>query len=110
MVCDSVTTRRQTRTALLDVLQRTLLEGPGEASPAVRAAAAAGEGEGALGGYAKQVQSAAYRVTSEQVAELVKNHSDDVLFEVTICAAFGAARQRHDAALALLDAAWEAEP
>ena len=103
----AVTTRRQTRTALLEVLQRTLLEGPGDASPAMRAAAAAGAGEGALGTYAQQVQAAAYKVTPEQLAQLQKDHSDDVLFEVTVCAAFGAAKQRHDAALSLLDAAWE---
>lgn len=70
------------------------------------AAAALGEGEGALGAYAKQVQSAAYQVTAEQMKELQKSHSDDVLFEVTVCAAYGAARQRHDAGMAALDAAW----
>lgn len=102
-----MTTRRQTRTALLEVLERTLLEGPGEASPPVRAAASAGAGEGALGTYAQQVQAAAYKVTPEQLAQLQKDYSDDVLFEVTVCAAFGAAKQRHDAALSLLDAAWE---
>lgn len=106
MVRVRVTTRRQLRTQLLEVLQQTLLEGPGQASPSVRAAAALGEGEGALGAYVHQVQAAAYKVTPEQLTELQKSHSDDVLFEVTVCAAFGAARKRHDAALALLDAEW----
>ncbi len=97
-------------TALLHTLQETLLDGPGHATPAVRAKAAAGQGEGALGAYALQVQSAAYKVTPEQVLELQKTHSDDVLFEVTVCAAFGAARKRHDAGMAAIDAAWKEEP
>jgi len=102
-----VSTRRASHTAILEVLQETLLRGPGESSPAVRAAAAAGEGEGALGAYAQQVHAAAYKVTPEQVTELQKTHSDDVLFEATVCAAFGAARKRHDAGLAAIDAAWK---
>lgn len=101
-----MSTRRDQHTALLEVLEQTLLRGPGEASPAVRTAASAGEGEGALGAFAQQVQAAASRVTPEQVAALQQSHSDDVLFEVTICAAFGAARKIHDAGLAVLDAAW----
>lgn len=102
-----VSTRRAKHTHTLEVLQQTLLEGPGHASPAVRAAAAAATAEGELGAYARQIHDAAYKVTPEQVRELQKSHSDDVLFEVTICAAFGAAKRRHDAGLAALDAAFE---
>ena len=99
--------RRATLTALLEAHRKTLLEGPGHASPEVRAAAAAGKGEGKLGEYVRQIHEAAYKVTAEQLRELQQTHSDDVLFEVTVCAAHGAAKQRHDAALAALDAAWE---
>ena len=102
-----VSPRRFSHTAILEVLQETLLRGPGQASPAVRAAAASGEGEGALGAYVQQVHVAAYQVTPEQMTELQKSHSDDVLFEATICAAFGAAKKRHDAGLAAIDAAWK---
>lgn len=109
MACSSadVTTRRATHTALLETLQDTLLRGPGQASTAVRTAAAAGEGEGALGAFVQQVHAAADEVSPEQVSQLQKSHSDDVLFEVIVSAAFGAARKRHDAGLAMLDAAWE---
>jgi hypothetical protein len=100
---------RAAHSATLAILGETLLNGPGHASPAVRAAAAAGEGEGALGAYLAQVQNAAHKVTSEQVSALQKSHSDDVLFEVTVCAAFGAAKKRHDAGLAAIDAAWKEE-
>ena len=99
--------RRAAHTAVLEVLHQTLLRGPGVASPAIRAAAARGEGEGALGAYARQIEVAAYKVTPDQVTGLQKSHSDDVLFEVTVCAAFGAAKRRHDAGLAALDAGWE---
>ncbi|MDP1829635.1 MAG: hypothetical protein Q8L48_40595 [Archangium sp.] len=102
-----MTTRRATNTALLETLKDTLLRGPGQASPAVRTAAADGEGEGALGAFVQQVHAAAYQVTPEQVRELQKSHTDDVLFEVIVSAAFGAAKKRHDAGLAMLDAAWK---
>ena len=102
-----VTTRRATHSAVLEVLRETLLNGPGHATPALRAAAAAGEGEGALGAYAQQVHTAAYKVTPAQLKALQQTHSDDVLFEVTVCAAFGAAKKRHDAGLAAIDAAWK---
>ncbi len=101
-----MSSRRPTHTQTLEVLRETLLEGPGHATPAIRAAAASGEGEGTLGAYVQQIHSAAYKVTAEQVNALQKSHSDDVLFEVTVCAAFGAAKKRHDAGLAALDAAW----
>ena len=105
-----MSTRRLSHTGILEVLQETLLRGPGEASPSVRAAAAAGAGEGALGAYVQQVHVAAYKVTPEQLAELQKSHSDDVLFEATVCAAFGAAKKLHDAGLAAIDAAWKDDP
>ncbi len=98
--------RREVHTALLKVHEETVLRGPGASSPEARAAAASGEGQGALGDYARLMHAAAYKVTPEQVAALQKSHSDDVLFEVTVAAAFGEAKRRHDAALAALDAAW----
>jgi hypothetical protein len=99
--------RRAALTDLLETHRKTLLEGPGHASPELRAAAAEGKGDGALGDYVRQIHEAAYKVTAEQLKELQKAHSDDVLFEITVCAAHGAAKQRHDAGLAALDAAWE---
>lgn len=102
-----MTNRRATHSALLQVLEETLLRGPGEASPELRAAAAAGEGEGALGAYARQIHAAAHRITPEELVALQGSHSDDVLFEVTLCAAFGAAKKLHETGLAVLDAAWQ---
>ena len=101
--------RRASLQAFLSQLEETVLRGPGEASAAVRAAAAQGEGDGLLGAYAKQVQVAAYRVTGEQMTALQVVHSDDVIFEVTVAASFGAAKVRHEAGLAALDAAFDGE-
>ena len=96
---------------LISRLEATLLGGPGEASVEVRTAAAQGTGTGALGDYGRQVRAAAYRVTPEQLAQLQGSHSDDVLFEVTVSAAWGAARDRYEAGAKDLDAAWaETEP
>lgn len=60
-----------------------------------------GEGE-----YAKQIQQAAYKVTTEQIDALRTTHTDDALFELTVCAAHGAAKRRVDAGLKALDEAW----
>lgn len=101
--------RRTSLQAALSQLEETVVRGPGESSAAVRAAAARGEGDGLLGAYAKQVQVAAYRVTTDQMTALQAAHSDDVIFEVTVAASFGAAKVRLDAGLAALDAAFDGE-
>lgn len=98
--------RREIHTALLKVHEETVLRGPGASSVEQRAAAASGEGQGVLSDYARLMHAAAYKVTPEQLSELQKTHSDDVLFEVTVSAAFGEAKRRHEAALSALDAAW----
>ncbi len=87
-------------------LEAGLLRGPAVASPAARAAAAAGEGDGPLGDYLRLVHTAASRVTPAQVEALRAQLGDDALFELTVCAAHGAARARLDAGLAALDEAF----
>lgn len=91
-------------------LDRSLLEGPGASTRAQREAALRGGGEGPLGEYARQIEQAAYKVTPEQVAALHASHGDDVVFELTLCAAHGAARRRLDAGLRALDEAFGDEP
>jgi hypothetical protein len=53
------------------------------------------------------VQAHAYKVTAEELKALQAKHSDDELFDLTLCAAYGATKQRHEAALKALDAAWD---
>lgn len=102
-----MSTRRAELTSLFTDLGAGLIDGPGVSSPAQRRAASVGTGEGALGAYARQLQAEAYRVSPELVEDLRAAHGDDVVFEVTLCAAWGASRARHERALAALDAAWE---
>jgi hypothetical protein len=102
-----MTNRRAQLTHAFEFLGRHLVESPGAASSEVRAAAVAGGGAGALGAFATKVRESAYKVTSEEVDALRRSHPDDALFEVTVCAAYGAAKARHERALAVIDAAWE---
>jgi hypothetical protein len=94
----------------LAALEKSLVDSPGAATPAARRAALLGEGEGALQGYLGLVRDSAYRVTPEQLEALRATHSDDALFELTLCAAHGAARRRLEAGLAALDGAFGEEP
>ena len=91
-------------------LERSLLDGPGETTSAQRDAASRAEGDGPLGQYVQQVERAAFQVTPDQVDRLRVTHSDDALFELTVCAAHGAARRRLDAGLRAIDDAFGDEP
>lgn len=58
---------------------------------------------GPLAGYVDKVRRHAYRVTDAEVAALQHaGHSDDVLFEITVAAAVGAALHRLDRGMAAL--------
>lgn len=91
-------------------LERSLLERPGETTRAQREAASRAEGDGPLGQYVRQIEQAAYKVTTEQVEALRTTHSDDALFELTVCAAQGAAKRRLDAGLRAIDDAFGDDP
>jgi alkylhydroperoxidase family enzyme len=102
--------------AQLDDLERRVLDGPGVLDPATRRAAAEGSGVPQdVAAYVDTVRLNAYRVTDEEVADLRSGGwSDDQLFELTVAAAYGAARERLEAGLAALaraaDRAEEVEP
>jgi alkylhydroperoxidase family enzyme len=77
-------------------LERRVLDQPGTLDPSVRRAAAdGGTVPEAVAGYADKVRRAAYTVTDEEVAHLLATGwTQDQLFELTVAAAFGAARRR----------------
>ena len=85
-------------------LSTAVMSGPGRTDSALRRAAAdGGDVPAHLANYVEKVRHAAYRVTDEDVRALVAaGLSEDVIFEVTISAAFGAALRRLDAGLAAL--------
>jgi hypothetical protein len=55
-----------------------------------------------LAGYVDTVARHAYKVTDADVAALRRGNSDDVLFEITVAAAVGAALHRLDRGMAAL--------
>jgi alkylhydroperoxidase family enzyme len=82
-------------------LDRRLLERPGTLDAAIREAAASGGAlPQALAGYVDTVRRHAYEVTDADIAALVAaGYSEDQIFELTIAAAYGAARARLQAGL-----------
>jgi alkylhydroperoxidase family enzyme len=77
-------------------LERRLLDRPGTLDPEIRRAAAEGEPvPKPLDGYVDTVRRHAYRVTDQDILDLkAAGYSEDQIFEVTVAAAFGAAKAR----------------
>jgi len=82
-------------------LERRLLQAPGTLDPSIRRAAAEGaELPEALAHYVDTVRRHAYKVMDEDIENLVaQGYSEDQVFELTVAAAFGAARERLDSGL-----------
>jgi hypothetical protein len=89
---------------VVEALGRSVLDGPGVLEPETRRAAAAGEGvPERFAAYVETIHRHAYRVTDGVVAGLLEDGaSEDEVFEMTVAAAFGAARERFDAGLRAL--------
>jgi len=96
------------RARALARLGERLRSGPGELAPTARAAAIDADPlEDPLAQrYAETVRLHAHQLTDRHLEELGQaGWSDGQLFELTIAAAFGAAKRRLDAGLAALDEA-----
>jgi hypothetical protein len=76
------------------------VEGEGKASTADRGAAFAGTSEEPL---LVKVAEHAYKVTAEDVAAAVQQRSEDEVFELVVCTAYGKASRQLAAALAAID-------
>lgn len=80
---------------LRDQVLRRVLEGPGEADPALRRAAAEGKGlPPDLQKLVDKIHTHAYTVTDDDLARLQPKYGDDQLFEIIVSAALGASRKR----------------
>jgi hypothetical protein len=81
-----------------------VINGPGELDAALRQAAARGAGlPPILDTYAQKVRRHAYKVVDDDVAGLkAAGYTEGQIFELTHAAAFGAGRDRLDAALAAM--------
>ena len=88
---------------VFEALRRAVLDGPGELSPEVRRAIAAGDAPEPLGSYLEKVRRHAYKVVDRDVEALREaGWSEDALFEATIATAVGEGLRRLDAGLAAL--------
>jgi hypothetical protein len=87
-------------------LEERLRSGPGELAPAVRAAAIdAGPLPDPLAQrYVETLRQHAYKLTDGRLEELAAaGWTDGQVFELTVAAAFGEAKRRLEAGLAVLD-------
>ena len=88
----------------LEGLRAAVLEGPGDLSRETRSAAARAERvPEPFSAYVDTIHRHAYRITDDVLADLRENGaSQDEVFEVTVSAAYGAARARFEAGLRAL--------
>jgi len=87
-------------------LLRSVLQAPGAADPALRNAAYQnGPLAPPLAAYVAKVHDASYRVTDDDISQLLAGGlSQDAVFEITAAAAVGAANQRLTAGLRAMQA------
>ncbi len=80
-------------------LRHAVLAAPARTDPALRAAAATGEGlTEPWESYTAQVRDASYRVTDDDIARLTAaGHTEDAIFEITVATAVGAALHSFEA-------------
>jgi hypothetical protein len=86
-------------------LEQRLRTGPGELSPQTRAAAIDADPlpDPLAQGYVETIRRHAYKLTDRRLEELAEaGWTDGQVFELTVAAAFGAARRRLDAGLRAL--------
>lgn len=84
-------------------LEQAVLGSPGDLEPDVRRAIAAGDYPEELAEYLEKVSKHAYKVLDRDIDRLRElGLSEDAIFEATIAAAFGAARQRLERGLAAI--------
>jgi hypothetical protein len=76
------------------------LEGEAHATHDQRAAAFAGTSKSPL---LAKVAEHAYRVTDEDIAEARHQHTEDEIFELVVCAAYGKASRQLATALAAIE-------
>jgi alkylhydroperoxidase family enzyme len=89
----------------LGELERRILDGSGVLDPEIRRAASDGRAPEGLAEYIGKVRLHAYEVTDADVKELLaRGYSEDQVFELTVAAAYGAARRRLDVGLRALTA------
>jgi hypothetical protein len=91
---------------LRDRVLNRVLDGPGEADPSVRHAAANGSGVPTdLQPLVDKIQRHAYKVTDQDISAAQARYGDDKVFEIVVSTALGAAQKRLLKGLEVLDQA-----
>ena len=97
MSADDPTARHRPKLAALEA---AILSGRAVLPPEVRQAAARNDQvPEPFADYVDTIHRHAYRVTDRMVAELAEGAGDDEVFEISVAAAYGAARERLEAGL-----------
>ena len=98
---DAAATVADGRRRLVADLRQTVFASPAEVDPETRSAAGfGGQVPEPWGSYAAKVRDESYRVTDDDIKALeAAGHSETEIFEVTVCAAVGAALRSLDAGL-----------
>jgi len=95
-------------TEKLSTLEHRLLHGPGTTESEVRRSVASGDrmNDPLVDAYLEKIRNHAYKIVERDIAELkAAGWDEDQIFEISICTAFGAARQRLDAGLRAVELA-----
>jgi alkylhydroperoxidase family enzyme len=91
---------------LRDRVLASVLQGPGESDPALRASVADGsQVPGDLHALVDKIHRHAYKVTDADLAPLQAKYGDDQMFEIVVSASLGASRNRLLAGLQALEEA-----
>jgi hypothetical protein len=91
---------------LRDRVLASVLQGPGESDPALRASVADGNDVPSdLHPLVDKIHRHAYKVTDDDIAGPQAKYGDDQMFEIVVSAALGASRNRLLAGLEALDKA-----
>ena len=80
--------------SLRNATAAALLNGPAATSPELRQAIADGNPPPELTTVVDKVRSRAFTVTDQDLDQLRSRYTEDQLFEIVLCAAFGAANER----------------
>jgi hypothetical protein len=81
----------------------SVLAGPGAAPSELRQRVARGDAPADLAPVVEKIRKYAYRVTDDDLGSLAKSYDEDQLFEIVLAAAIGAAGDKLDRAMALLE-------
>lgn len=79
------------------------VEGDGKATLEARRAAFAGDGPEPIRALIEKIAQYAYKVTAADITAAKQHFSEDEIYELVVCAAYGRAERIHAAAVAAID-------